>query len=242
MSNDTPELHYLADFARFRALLLLDCAKTQNELAQIKSLEQHITLEIFQNIPDSLAAIINKHYDVVITDFCDGESYAGETIEHFKQTSPTTALILLTNQTNHLTEIDCLNRGADYVIHKPFNAPLILARLKAIMRWQHLNTHSIVKIGPLEFNKETKSINRPNGPVIKLTEKEAQVLQFLLLHQGKVVSRTDLLHHVWEYHDATDTHTVETHIYRLRKKFGPALNGQSIIKTEKGGYRMLSIS
>lgn len=241
MSNDTPNPSYIKESGSIRALLLLKCEDTQNELTHSLAREKGIILETFHNVSDSLAAIIDRHYDVVITDFCDRESYAGETIEVIKQTSHTSAVILLTDKSCHLTEIDYLNRGADCVIQKPIGGALIFARLKAVMRWRHLNNNYIVKIGPLKFSKETKSIIRPDGPSIKLTEKEAQVLQFLLLHKGKVVSRTELLQHVWGYHNATDTHTVETHIYRLRKKISPVLNGQSIIKTEKGGYRMLTI-
>lgn len=228
------------DITRFRILLLIDNQETQNELMKMMSLKKDVIIDVNNNIYDSLSAIINKYYDVVITDFCDHETTTGDTIARFKQASHNTALIFLTDQSDHLTEIDCLNQGADDVISKPIKAPLVLARIKALNRWRYLHNNNFIKIGPLEFNKETKSLIRLNAPDIKLTEKEAQVLQFLLIHKGKIVSRVDLLHHVWGYNGSAHTHTVETHIYRLRKKIGPALGGNTIIKTEVGGYRMMA--
>ncbi len=228
------------DTTRFRILLLIDSSDSQNELMKMRALKKGVIIDVYDNIFDSLSAIINQYYDVVITDFCDHETTTSQTIARFKQASHNTALIILIEQSDHLTEIDCLNQGADNVISKPITAPLVLARIKALNRWRYFNNNNFVKIGTLEFNKETKSLIRLNAPNIKLTEKEAQVLQFLLIHKGKIVSRVDLLHHVWGYNGSAHTHTVETHIYRLRKKLGPALGGNTIIKTEVGGYRIIA--
>jgi len=85
---------------------------------------------------------------------------------------------------------------------------------------------------------ESKRLFAKQVGEIKITDKEARVLKFLLSHKGNIVSRTDLLQHVWGYDSSANTHTVETHIYRLRKKIGTIADGKSIIITERGGYRL----
>ena len=236
ISNQAPA----KDVPCFKALLHLNCLETQNALTKMMSENEYFSLEVSASFSDSLSALSKTSFDVFITDFCDHETYAGETIAKVKQASSNTALILLTDKASHLTEIDYLNQGADYVMHKSVEPVLVLARMKAIMRWRHLHNSYSVKLGPFEFNKETKSLDRPNAPNIKLTEKETQVLQFLLLQRGNLVSRLDLLHHVWGYSHAVNTHTVETHIYRLRKKIGTVMQGKALIITEVGGYRLVT--
>ena len=80
-----------------RALLSLDCLETQNALINMMSEDEYFSFELFDSILDSLSTINNNYYDVVITDFCDHETYAGELIAKAKQASNNTALILLTN-------------------------------------------------------------------------------------------------------------------------------------------------
>lgn len=93
-------------------------------------------------------------------------------------------------------------------------------------------------VGPFVFNIETKILSAQGYEGIRLTKKEGLILQFLQAQKGKIVSRADLLQHVWGYNSSINTHTLETHIYRLRKKIEKVTDSKSIIITEVAGYSL----
>jgi len=128
--------------------------------------------------------------------------------------------------------------GIDSVIGKPFHPSLVLARIRTLIRWRTQSAFSTYQIGPFKFKPDLKRLLQPNEEDIKLTEKEAKILHYLLRHRGDVVSRADMLKHVWGYHKGAKTHTVETHIYRLRKKMKDSIKSKDILVTETNGYRI----
>lgn len=193
---------------------------------------------ITSDLPNCLIAASNDKYDVLITDFCDFDLDFGETVTKIKEASNSLAIMLLTRQSDHLKEIDFLNSGVESVMNAPFKASLMIARIQAILRWKDLSAYNASQIGPFKFDIESKRLCSNQIGDVRVTDKEARILQFLLSRKGGTVSRTDLLQHVWGYNSASNTHTVETHIYRLRKKIGRIADSKSIIITEAGGYRL----
>lgn len=99
--------------------------------------------------------------------------------------------------------------------------------------------HTSFTFGPFEFDIETKTLSAQGFEDIRLTNKEVKILQFLHAQKGKIVSRAELLQHVWGYNSSINTHTLETHIYRLRKKIQKVADSKTIIKTEVAGYRLV---
>jgi DNA-binding response OmpR family regulator len=120
---------------------------------------------------------------------------------------------------------------------KPFRLSALLARLSA-----HLGQHGVVEdravnIGPYQFRPSAKLLTADGQRKIRLTEKETNILKFL--HEaGRTVPRETLLHEVWGYSPAVTTHTLETHIYRLRRKIEEDPGRAKILVTEDGGYRL----
>lgn len=98
---------------------------------------------------------------------------------------------------------------------------------------------SSFSFGPFEFDIATKILSAQGFEDIRLTNKEGLILQFLQARKGRIVSRTDLLKHVWGYNSSINTHTLETHIYRLRQKIEVVADSKSIIVTEVAGYRLV---
>lgn len=192
------------------------------------------------DLSNCLITASNDTYDVLITDFCDSDLDFNDTVTQIKEASNSLAIMLLTKQSGHLNEIEFLNSGAEFVMSGPINIPLIIARIQAMLKWKTSSTYNAiqVQVGPFKFDMESKRLFAKQVGEIKITDKEARVLKFLLSHKGNIVSRTDLLQHVWGYDSSANTHTVETHIYRLRKKIGTIADGKSIIITERGGYRL----
>ncbi|HEY0265227.1 MAG TPA: response regulator transcription factor [Rhizomicrobium sp.] len=119
---------------------------------------------------------------------------------------------------------------------KPFRFSALLARLHALSTHHGNSDDAVVRIGPYTFHPSAKLL-QTDGRKVRLTEKETNILKFLHASAG-TVPRDILLHEVWGYGPAVATHTLETHIYRLRKKIEEDPAKAQILLTEGGGYRL----
>ncbi len=126
--------------------------------------------------------------------------------------------------------------GAQESLAKPFRFSALLARLHGLNTHQGAGEDKVVKIGPYSFHPSAKLL-QADGRKVRLTEKETNILKFLHASAG-TVPREILLHEVWGYGPAVATHTLETHIYRLRKKIEQDPAKAQILLTEGGGYRL----
>ena len=172
---------------------------------------------------EDACAVARENLSFAIIGFADGEALAAE----LRQQGLICPLLLLTDGETE-TSLESLAR--------PFRLSALLARLHA------LNTHhapaddAAVRIGPYTFHPSAKLL-QADGRKVRLTEKETNILKFLHASSG-TVPRDILLHEVWGYSPAVATHTLETHIYRLRKKIEQDPANAQILLTEGGGYRL----
>jgi DNA-binding response OmpR family regulator len=120
-------------------------------------------------------------------------------------------------------------------VAKPVRMAELLARLNAVLAVFDASPEAALALGPYVFHPAARWLDLPEGRRIRLTEKEAAVLLHLRRAAPRPVPRAELLGDVWGYSDAVATHTLETHIYRLRRKLGPAAE---LLVTEEGGYRL----
>jgi DNA-binding response OmpR family regulator len=134
-----------------------------------------------------------------------------------------------------LTE-DAVQDGGFETLAKPFRFSTLLSRIHALMTHHAADGDAVVRIGPYTFHPSAKLL-QADGRKVRLTEKETNILKFLHASAG-TVSREILLHEVWGYGPAVATHTLETHIYRLRKKIEEDPGRAQILLTEGGGYRL----
>ncbi len=116
---------------------------------------------------------------------------------------------------------------------------MLLARIRAQLRTHEASEDAVFKIGPYTFRPGAKMLVSEKGSKLKLTEKETAILRFLYRAGQKVVSRDILLQEVWGYNSAVTTHTLETHVYRLRQKIETNPSAARILVTEPGGYKLL---
>jgi DNA-binding response OmpR family regulator len=144
--------------------------------------------------------------------------------------------------TGHDTESDTvlgLESGANDYVAKPFRFSVLLARIRAHLRQHEASEDAVFTIGPYTFRPSAKLLVSQSGSKLKLTEKETAILRFLYRADGKVVTRDVLLAEVWGYNSNVTTHTLETHIYRLRQKIERDPSNAQILVTEAGGYKLL---
>ena len=132
-----------------------------------------------------------------------------------------------------------LDSGANDYISKPFRLNELLARVRAQLRVFDNSEDAVFTIGPYTFRPSAKLLlETARGRKIRLTEKEAAILKYLYRAGGRPVGRQILLNEVWGYNSAVTTHTLETHIYRLRQKTEPDPSKPRLLRTESGGYSL----
>ena len=147
-------------------------------------------------------------------------------------------IIMLTGQDSDADTIRGLEAGADDYVPKPFKFQVLLARIRAQLRSHEQSENAVFHIGPYEFRPAQKVLLDEAKKKIRLTEKETSILKYLYRASGKAVGREELLTEVWGYNAGVTTHTLETHIYRLRQKIEPEAASTKLLITEAGGYRL----
>ena len=148
-------------------------------------------------------------------------------------------IVMLTGSDEETDIVRGLDAGANDYIAKPFRLAELLARLRAQLRIFENSEDAVFTIGPYTFRPSAKLLQEPvRNRRIRLTEKEAAILKFLYRAGERPVARQVLLNEVWGYNAAVTTHTLETHIYRLRQKIEPDPTNARLLVTEGGGYRL----
>lgn len=148
-------------------------------------------------------------------------------------------IIMLTASDDESDVVRGLEAGANDYVSKPFRLNELLARLRAQLRIFENSEDAVFAIGPYVFRPSAKLLQEgARNRRIRLTEKEAAILKFLYRAGTKPVARQILLNEVWGYNAAVTTHTLETHIYRLRQKIEPDPANARLLVTEGGGYRL----
>lgn len=148
-------------------------------------------------------------------------------------------VIMLTGQDSEADEIMGLESGANDYVTKPFRFSVLLARIRAALRQHDQSEDLVVTIGPYTFQPAAKTLENGDGSKIRLTDKETSILKFLYRQGPKTISRDILLSEVWGYNNRVTTHTLETHIYRLRQKIERDPSNARLLVTEDGGYRLI---
>jgi DNA-binding response OmpR family regulator len=144
--------------------------------------------------------------------------------------------------TGHDTDSDTilgLESGANDYVTKPFRFAVLLARIRAQLRQHEASEDAVFTIGPYSFRPSAKVLLNSKGQKIRLTEKETAILRFLYRAGQTPMSRETLLQDVWGYNSGVTTHTLETHIYRLRQKIENDAANPTILVTEVGGYKLV---
>ncbi len=188
---------------------------------------------------DGLNAAKAGTYDLIILDVGLPDLDGREVCRMMRKANIKIPIIMLTANDSDSDTILGLDAGANDYVTKPFKFAILLARIRAQLRQHAISEDASFIIGPYQFKPGEKSlINRNTQELIRLTEKETAILKFLKRSDGNPVSRDILLEEVWGYNAAVTTHTLETHIYRLRQKIEADPSAATILLTQGGGYRL----
>ena len=178
-------------------------------------------------------------FDAVILDVSLPDGDGRDLCARWRRSGVKVPIIMLTGSDQESDVVRGLDSGANDYIAKPFRLAELLARLRAQLRIFENSEDAVFTVGPYTFRPAAKLLQEPlRNRRIRLTEKEAAILKFLYRAGARPVARQVLLNEVWGYNAAVTTHTLETHIYRLRQKIEPDPSNARLLVTEGGGYRL----
>lgn len=187
----------------------------------------------------ALAHLRAERADLIIMDVGLPDQDGREAVKQMRRDGYRGPIIMLTAQSGEADTVMGLDAGANDYVAKPFKFAVLLARIRAQLRQYAASEDAVFQIGPYTFRPGAKLLVNPKGSKLKLTEKETAILRFLYRAGQKVVTREILLQEVWGYSAAVTTHTLETHIYRLRQKIEPDPAHARILVTDAGGYKLV---
>jgi DNA-binding response OmpR family regulator len=179
-------------------------------------------------------------YDLVILDVGLPDTDGRELCRLMRKQGVKCPILMLTGHDSDADTILGLDAGANDYVTKPFRFPVLLARIRAQLRQHEQSEDAVFQLGPYTFKPAMKLLETEDQKKVRLTEKETNILKFLYRAQSSVVARDVLLHEVWGYNAGVTTHTLETHIYRLRQKIEPDPSNARLLVTESGGYRLVA--
>jgi DNA-binding response OmpR family regulator len=179
------------------------------------------------------------YFDVIILDVGLPDIDGRDVCRLMRKNGVKSPIIMLTGADTDADTILGLDAGANDYVTKPFKLGVLLARLRAHIRQHERSDDAVFTIGPYTFQPSAKMlVNNTNNKKIRLTDKEAAILKYLYRAGDRVVGRDVLLDEVWGYNAGVTTHTLETHVYRLRQKIERDPSNAEILITEPGGYRL----
>lgn len=181
----------------------------------------------------------NGAVDLVIMDVGLPDIDGRDAVRQIRANGFKAPILMLTGHDTDSDTILGLEAGANDYVAKPFRFAVLLARLKAQMRSHEASEDAVFAIGPYSFRPGAKLLVTDRGAKIRLTEKETAILRYLYRAGKTPVPRETLLQEVWGYNSGVTTHTLETHIYRLRQKIEPDPSAPTLLATQAGGYKLV---
>ena len=188
---------------------------------------------------DALRKVRDVHVDLMILDVGLPDMDGREAVKILRRDGFKSPILLLTGHDSDSDEILGLESGANDYVTKPFRFSVLLARIRALLRQHDQSEDVVFTIGPYSFQPAAKLLEAADGGKVRLTDKETSILKYLYRQGPKTITRDVLLKEVWGYNNRVTTHTLETHIYRLRQKIERDPSNARLLVTEEGGYRLV---
>jgi DNA-binding response OmpR family regulator len=225
----------------FKRILLVDddIALRQSLAEQLRLLEEFETAEAGDGA-GALATAREGGFSAILLDVGLPDMDGRDVCKLLRRDGVRCPIIMLTASATDSDTILGLESGANDYVAKPFRLGVLLARLRAQLRQFEQTEDAVFAIGPYSFRPAAKLLlDEAKNRKIRLTEKETAILKYLYRAGDQVVGRDILLGEVWGYNAGVTTHTLETHVYRLRQKIESDPSCAEILVTEPGGYRLV---
>jgi DNA-binding response OmpR family regulator len=223
-----------------RTILLVDDDDDLREtLVEQLGLYEEFSVTEESNATKGIQAARAGQIDLLIMDVGLPDMDGREAVKLLRKGGFKSPVIMLTGHDTDADTILGLEAGANDYVTKPFRFAVLLARIRAQLRQFEQSEDATFNVGPYVFKPAQKLLTDGDGKRIRLTEKEASIIRYLFRAGQKAVTRDELLEEVWGYNSGVTTHTLETHVYRLRQKIERDPSNAEILVTENGGYKII---
>jgi len=223
-----------------KILIVDDDPALRHSLAE--QLEQHGEFSAVESdtAMEALATAGRERFDAILLDIGLPDMDGRELCRRMRGAGVSAPIVMLTAADSETDTVTGLDAGANDYVTKPFRVSVLLARLRAHLRQSEHSDDAVLTIGPYTFQPGAKlMIDGGARKKVRLTEKETAILKYLYRAGDRVIGRDTLLGEVWGYNAGVTTHTLETHVYRLRQKIERDPAHAEILITEPGGYRLM---
>jgi len=223
-----------------KILIVDDDAALRHSLAEQLQLHEEFAAFEAATGGEALDAAKAQYFDAILLDVGLPDMDGRELCRVMRRSGVRAPILMLTGADGEADMILGLDSGANDYVTKPFRLNVLLARLRAQLRQHELSEDAVFTIGPYTFRPSAKTlIDDAKRKKVRLTEKETAILKYLYRAGDKTIGRDVLLNEVWGYNSGVTTHTLETHVYRLRQKIERDPGKAEILVTEPGGYRLV---
>ena len=219
-------------------LLVDDDQSLREALIEQLALYDEFKLSAAETSGQAIQFVQDQRVDLVIMDVGLPDMDGREGVRAMRKAGFKSPVIMLTGQGSDADTVLGLEAGANDYVVKPFKFAVLLARIRAHLRQHEASEDAVFQVGPYTFHPGSKLLVSDKGSKTKLTEKETAILRFLYRAGRKPIAREVLLQEVWGYNAQVTTHTLETHIYRLRQKIEADPGNARLLVTDAGGYRL----
>ncbi len=216
-------------------LLVVEDDRTVGQYVKRGLEEQQYIADWVTDGQEALRAASTVPYDLIILDLRLPGLSGLEVLRTLRDRGVTVPVLVLTAQDTVEFKVDALRAGADDYVTKPFSFEELLARIEAVTRRPRQLSTRILHVADLELDLETRVVRRGEKP-IELTPKEFAVLEYLMRHAGRVMSRTLITEYAWDYHFDPGTNIVDVVINRLRKKVDAGFRDKLVHTVRGVGY------
>jgi DNA-binding response OmpR family regulator len=226
--------------AKVRTILIADDDEDLRQ-ALAEQLALHEEFEVLQaeNGAKAISLTRSAQPDLVIMDVRMPDFDGREAVKIIRKNGFKNPILMLTAQDSDADTVLGFDSGANDYVTKPFRFAVLLARIRAHLRQFEASDDATFRIGQYTFQPSSKHLVNDKGNKLRLTEKETAILRYLYRAGQNVVTRDVLLREVWGYNANVTTHTLETHIYRLRQKIERDPAHAQLLVTEAGGYKLV---
>ncbi|MAJ69666.1 MAG: response regulator transcription factor [Pseudomonadota bacterium] len=208
-------------------------------LMQLDSLfqQQGFSVDLADDGEKALFQLKEVNYDLAVIDIGLPKLDGFDVIRQARGSDVSTPVLILTARDRWQEKVEGLDAGADDYLTKPFHNEELLARVKALIRRASGQASSTIEFGPVVLDMQAKEI-RVNARALDLTAYEYKVMEYLMLHPQKVISKTELTEHIYDQDFDLDSNVIEVFVGRLRRKLDPEGTLKPIETLRGRGYRI----
>ncbi|GAA2178682.1 response regulator transcription factor [Brooklawnia cerclae] len=194
-------------------------------------------VDVALNGVDGAHLATNEAYDCIVLDIMLPSMNGYDVLKRVRASGCDAPVLMLTAKDGDLDQIDAFDLGADDYVTKPFGFVVLVARINALLRRGRTHRAPVLQVGDLLLDTSTNTARR--GDVsIELTAKETSLLEYLMLHEGRIVSKTELLDHCWDSNYEGSDNVVEVYVHYLRRKLDEPFGVHTLFTRRGAGYQL----